>query len=168
MFKIDCTECNLYQNGIQQPYIGSNAKYVIISESPDSSYKLSLSNSKFWKMMNLNGFTKAEFGIIYSINCFNSGRPSEYHRDCCRQWIDKFIASIQPELIICCGNFALHTLTGKWGINKYENKIVDKVLFKRIEKIMYWQNPNTMVYNNSIETSIKKFKCYVSREHNGK
>jgi len=158
MFKIDCTECNLYQNGISQPYIGQNAKYMIVGESPTSSYQLTYNSSEFWKTMNLNGFAKTDFSIIYSINCFNSGRPSEHHRNCCRQWIKGFINHVEPEIIISCGNFALHTLTDKWGIKLYENKIADRVLFGRIRKIIHWQNPNTMIYNNNIETSIRRFK----------
>jgi len=40
-------------------------------------------------------------------------------------------------MVIVCGNFALHTITGMWGIRKYENKIEKKILFGKERKIMY-------------------------------
>lgn len=83
------------------------------------------------------GFTKTQFSVINSINCYNKNKPSESHRDQCRPNLAKFIERIDPELIICCGNFALHTLTGRWGINKYINKIEERILFKKKRKIMY-------------------------------
>ena len=82
------------------------------------------------------GLRKIDFSIIHSINCW-SKRPSEYHRDKCRHWIENLINNIQPKIIILCGNFALHTFTCKWGIKKYENKISKVVFNKKYHKVMY-------------------------------
>jgi uracil-DNA glycosylase family 4 len=113
--------------------------------------------------MSIYGFKKEEFGIIHSINCYNKNKPSESHRDNCREWLAKFINRINPELIICCGNFALHTITGKWGISKYENKVKNIVLFKKQYNVMFWRNTNIVNYNDKTLKSIKMLKSYLKR-----
>jgi len=139
MYTIQCDKCNLHENGIHHPYIGSNAKYVIVGESPASAHwSLTPPDSKFWSIMAEHGFTQNEFAVIHSINCYNDNKPSEYHRDCCRPVVAKFIERVDPELVICSGNFALHTLFGRWGINNYVNTVDERVLFKKTRKIMYW------------------------------
>ena len=159
MYKIECERCNLYKNGLYHPYIGEDVKYVIIGESPASSaYSLTPPDSKFWGIMASYGFTKSQFGVINSINCYNKNKPSEYHRERCLINISKFVERLDPELIISCGNFALHTLTGKWGINNYVNKISNRILFKKKRKIMYWKNTNTINYDDSLIKSMQLLK----------
>jgi uracil-DNA glycosylase len=80
-----CQKCDLYEKaGVNVPYIGSQAKYVIIGESPTNG-KLLLDRNKsdFWELLTNYGLRKVDFGIIHSIQCY-AKRPSEYHRDACR------------------------------------------------------------------------------------
>ena len=83
------------------------------------------------------GYRKIDFAIVHSINCFNQNRPSEYHRSICKRNIQSVIEQVKPKMIIASGNFALQTLTGKWGIKRYENKIEIISLFGSRYKIMY-------------------------------
>ena len=140
------------------PYEGDMAQYLIVSESPQSDLVLSPNKSMFWGLMAKHGFTKNQFKIIYSINCKIEGKPSEHHRNLCRHNIKNMLKDFNPEWIIICGNFALHTLTDKWGIKKYEGKHEKKVLFSKQYNVVYWQNPNTMLFSKNTENSIKSFK----------
>jgi len=84
-----------------------------------------------------HGFRKIDFAIVHSINCFSNGKPSEYHRKMCKPVIQDVIEQVNPKLIIVSGNFALHAITGKWGIKRYENKVNVISLFDNRYKAMY-------------------------------
>jgi len=160
--KLKCDNCSLCENGIENIYEGENAKYLIVSESPKNGKHLLLPNmSDFWLLLLKNGFKKSEFKIGYSIFCYNEHRPSEYHREMCIDNIKMLLQSFNPKMILILGNFALHTLTGKWGIQKIEDKIEKRIIFKKEYEVMYWQNQNTMLHSDNIETSVRKFKQYI-------
>jgi hypothetical protein len=89
--------CNLHNNFLS-PYHGENAKYLLISESPESAKNLLTPNkSVFWELMSKYNLTKDQFKIIHSINCFNKNKPSEYHRNLCRPNIENILKDFDPE-----------------------------------------------------------------------
>jgi hypothetical protein len=44
-----------------------------------------------------NGFTKDQFKIIYSINCYIKHKPSEHHRNLCRHNVEEILNSFNPK-----------------------------------------------------------------------
>lgn len=161
-----CTDCNLYENGRAKPWWTKNSKYMILLEAPG---KTEVENNEvicgkigdiFWPMLNEEGFTKADFLVMNSANCRSKKGnknliPSEYHRDCCRKWIRKYIKVFQIKKIVLMGNSAIHTITGNWGISKFIGMTENLNIFENNVEVIYSYHPSSIIYDKQKLNEIK-------------
>lgn len=107
---------------------------------------------------------KQHFLIINSVNCRvlngnKNGKPSQYHRDQCRQWLRKYIKVFEPEKIMLFGNYAINTLLNEWGISKYINEsmiLTEEKIFDINTQVIRSYHPSAMIYNREREKDIRK------------
>ena len=152
-----CNSCNLNHYSKYSPYIGQNSKFIIVGDTPLKGHLIVKNDSPFWDEMNFYGLKKADFSIIFSINCYLKSNPSEVHRDTCRNKIKEFFHR-QPDIknVIIAGNYALHTLTDRWGIKNFLNVIENRVLFGKTYKTFYFNAISSFSVSDDIKKSIKR------------
>lgn len=161
----NCTSCNLYQNGRAKPYWTDRSKWMMILESPGereiyfNEPLIGKTGKMFWEMLEEINVYKEDFLIINSVNCrsMKNGRnlaPSEYHRDCCRQWIRKYVKVFEPNKIILMGNPAIHTILGLWGISKFNGQIFEQELWEKKIPCITCFHPSSMIYDRQKKDSI--------------
>jgi hypothetical protein len=153
-----CSDCTLNNNKKYIPYIGPDTKFIIVADTPYKSSLLNENNSPFWNEVNKHQLRKSNFSIFYSINCFFKGNPSELHRNICRtNLVNLFNQTITNKLIIS-GNYALHTLTDRWGIKTYMNRIEKRLIFKKEYDMIYINSISSFFVTNDIKNSLERLK----------
>jgi len=123
--KVDkCRECSLHQNGKITPFWNEFSKYVIISESPTKSdvranRPFMGAGSKILRDELVKaGLSSRDFMIINSVQCIpiyneNSGKPTVDQLDSCQQHLRRYIKVVDPEKVLCLGNYAKYIFTGE-------------------------------------------------------
>lgn len=166
----NCQLCDLYRNGRAKPYWTDKSKYMLILEAPgkeEVEYNETLigkTGRLFWNIMSEYQFLKEDFIILNSVNCRvlngrKNGKPSELHREKCRVWLKLYIKSFKPEKIMVLGNYALHTITGEWGIGKFynSNKLMTEMdLFGIKTKVIRSYHPSALIYDRKKEDQLRK------------
>lgn len=163
-----CEKCNLFQNGRAKPFWTGESKYMMVLEAPgkeeveNNETLIGKTGRKFWEIAADYHLSKEMFIILNSVNCRvlngnKNGKPSEYHRDCCRDWLRKYIKVFQPEKILLCGNYAIHTILGEWGITKFykeNNLLTEHKIYDINTKMIRMIHPSSMIYNNGRKDNI--------------
>lgn len=170
-----CTRCNLYQNGRAKPYWNEYSKYMMVLEAPgkeeiqNNEVIIGKTGRMFWELLAEYQLTKNMFLIMNSVNCRvlngrKNGKPSELHRDSCRDWIRKYIKVFQPDTLLLFGNYAMHTITGEWGINSFypNGLLTEEEIYDIKMNVIRSTHPSSMIYGgdarNKVIQSIEKFK----------
>lgn len=173
---LSCKSCYLHKGGKCKPYWTNKYKgYFVCGEAPGKNEVennepfIGIAGEKLWEAMGEYGIKKEECFIINSANCRpvngnKNGKPSELHRDTCREWIRKYFKILNPEKVILLGNFAMHTFIGEWGImNKYDDKLysIEEVFDKNIH-VVRSVHPSMCIYRgedgkNKLLKSIGKY-----------
>lgn len=117
-----CSLCELKGNGTVTPYWSDHAKYVIISEAPNRS-EIRLERPFMGAGGNIlrdeltnAGLRSSDFLIINSVQCVpnrrgNTTKPTIGQLNSCQGYIRKYIKIVNPEKIICLGNYAQYFFT---------------------------------------------------------
>lgn len=116
-----CTSCPLHVSGRAVPYWSPDSRYVIIGEAPGFNETrrgvpfVGAAGRILSECITKAGFSrKEEFLIINSVQCrpvdpVNSnrnGKPTEEQISTCSKWVRKYIKIINPEKVLCLGNYA--------------------------------------------------------------
>lgn len=117
-----------------------------------------------WEIMAEYQLTKEMFLILNSVNCRvmngnKNGKPSEYHRYCCRPWLIKYFRVFRPKKLILFGNYAMHTILGEWGISKFytENFLLTEERFSDINiSVIRSYHPSALIYDKKKEDDLRK------------
>lgn len=112
-----CSACILSNNGTAIPFWGKHSKYVLINESPG--YYSIKNRIPFYggvgdilkNELSRVGFKARDFLIINSVQCRSIGNPSEKQVASCKMFLRKYIKVINPEKILCLGNYAKYIFT---------------------------------------------------------
>ena len=153
-----CKDCNLYENGRAKPYWSEKSKYMLILEAPggqeveNNETLIGKTGIMWWDLAAEYQLLKEDFIILNSVNCRvvnkgKNGKPSEYHRNQCRQWLKAYIRVSAPEKIVLMGNYAMHTITTQWGISKYNNSLTEENIFGIDVRVIRSYHPSSMIYN---------------------
>jgi len=165
-----CEECNLWENGRAKPYWSENSKYMMILEAPGkeevehNETLIGKTGRMFWNIAAEYQLRKQDFLIMNSVNCRvmngkKNGKPSETHRDCCRIWLRKYIKVFQPRKLILCGNYALHTVLGLWGITKFYDEsmlLTHEDIYGINVDVVKSIHPSAMIYSKDKEKDLRK------------
>lgn len=121
---VNCRKCNLYPNGMAKPLWNPFNRFAIIGEAPG--YNEVRGGEPFVGqagkilMNNLTkiGFRRSDFLIINSVNCRcikygtnANGKPLRTQLHACQDWIRKYMKVVNPEKILCLGNYAKYYFT---------------------------------------------------------
>lgn len=171
-----CQNYNLYQNGRAKPYWTERSKYMMILEAPgkeevdSNEVIIGKTGRQFWELMEQFDLQKSQFLILNSVNCRvlngnKNGKPSEAHRDACRSWIRKYVKVFEPEHLLLFGNYAMHTITGEWGVTKWNATVSEETVYNINMQVIRSFHPSAMIYGGDkremISESIKKFKSLI-------
>ena len=166
-----CENCVLNENGIVKPYWTEHSKYMIIGEGPSElevngyNHFIGQRGKMFWKIMAEEGFTKNEFLIMNSVQCRvvkkgnKTGKPSVLHRKMCKSWIEKYFRILLPEKILLFGNFAINSIMGEWGLEKFyknDTLMTENKLFGSKVKIIRSYSPGSIIYEPSREKDLRR------------
>lgn len=123
--KVDkCSSCSLHRNGKILPFWNEFSKYVIISESPNKNdirvnrpFMGAGGNILRDELTNA-GLSSNDFMIINSVQCVplyseNSGKPNESQLNACQEHLRRYIKVLNPEKVLCLGNYAKYLFTGE-------------------------------------------------------
>jgi uracil-DNA glycosylase family 4 len=143
-----CRECDLNVNKCLIPYWCSDAKYIIISESPsfreirDGVPFSGQTGDILTRQLHDVGFKAKDFLFINSVQCGKgfgirerSNHPTEDQLTACQNILRKYIKVVNPEKILCLGNYAKYIFTGdttgvlKYRLKRFQNFKIDSYEF---------------------------------------
>lgn len=116
----NCNKCSLHNFGTAIPYWGPYTKYIIIGESPGYNdirkkkpFNGAVGDILTQELSNVK-FKASEFLIINTVQCrtANANKPKDNQILACRDYIRKYIKVVDPEKILCLGNYAKSIFTG--------------------------------------------------------
>jgi len=95
------------------------------------------------------GFKASDFLIINAIQCAIKTKPDEMRMQSCQQHLRKYIKVINPEKILCLGNYAKYIFTGDiTGILKKRGKFREYSLGeKKKYPVLLTIHPAYCIYN---------------------
>jgi uracil-DNA glycosylase family 4 len=164
-----CRKCADINRDYLVPYWTPYSKYAIINESPTYSNirnKQHLINNADQILINeLNsvGFKARDFLIINSIQCKPNVRPTFTQLSNCKDYIRKYLKIINPEKILCLGNYSKYIFTGNaTGVLRERGKFLDGVFEGLNFPVLITVNPGYCLYNEEgkdiLREDIKTFK----------
>jgi len=124
---VNCKKCTLYPNGMAKPLWNPFNRFAIIGEAPG--FNEVRGGEPFvgeaGKILTDNilklGFKRSDFLIINSVNCRcvkagtnANGKPTRSQLHACQDWLRKYLKVVNPEKILCLGNFAKYYFTESW------------------------------------------------------
>jgi len=120
-----CKKCSLSMNGTAIPFWTSNAKYVIIAEAPGwnevrrQTPFVGAAGEILTKELSNAGLESKDFLIINTVQCrpvsgTRNGKPNEDQIITCQDYLRKYIKVVNPEKILCLGNYAKYIFTGNF------------------------------------------------------
>ena len=118
----NCKKCELNSNGTAIPYWTPSSKYVIIGEAPgynevrQQTPFVGAAGKILTDALEDIGFKSKDFLIINSVQCRpqqgnRNAKPSEQQLGICQEYVRKYIKVINPEKILCLGNYAKNIFT---------------------------------------------------------
>lgn len=159
-----CERCSLYENGRANPLWTEHSKYAIIGEAPgrheveEGVPFVGAAGKVLTDVLSSLGFKARDFLIVNSVNCravdfhnpFKNGKPSLMQLECCSDWLRKYLKIVDPEKILCLGNYAKHffdqSVTGILGIRgRFIDMQIDETT--RAYPVMYTIHPAYALYN---------------------
>lgn len=159
-----CEKCSLYQNGRAKPFWTEHSKYAIIGEAPgrneieQGTPFVGAAGKVLTEALSDLGFRAKDFLIINSVNCravdfhnhFKNGKPTRSQLDCCYDWVRKYLKIIDPEKILCLGNYAKYyfdqSITGILRVRgRFRSLTLDKST--REYPVLYTVHPAYVLYN---------------------
>ena len=176
-----CISCNLSLSLSQcKPYWTPDSKYVIIGESPSRSELrarrpfLGSGGNILRDELTRANFKSKDFLIINSVQCIvtgrkgdyiNNGKPTKEQLDCCQNYVRKYIKIVNPEKILCLGNYAKYLFTGETqGVLRQRGSFVEYDMGGGYEfPVLFTVHPAYCVYNSLegipiLRADIEKFK----------
>ena len=118
-----CQKCRLHRNGTAIPIWSRHSKYVMIGEAPgfNEVRKGTPFVGKAGEILRTSmgelGFDSRDFLIINSVQCRpvvenRNGKPTERQLETCQDYVRKYIKVIDPEKILCLGNYSKYIFNG--------------------------------------------------------
>lgn len=171
----NCNLCALRNGGRCIPSWNKNVKYAIIGQSPNYSdiRRQTFFNGRSGDILTTelanNGFKASQFLMINSVQCMTVGsnRPTSEQLNICKEYIRKYIRIINPEKILCLGNYAKYIFTGDtMGTlrrrGKFRNFSFDEDDYIEYP-VLFTINPSYCIYNEEdglrmLREDIKLFK----------
>lgn len=173
----NCNKCLLHNNGTAIPYWSKHSKYVIIGEAPgynevrrQTPFVGAAGNILTTELSNA-GFNSKDFLIINTVQCrpvsgTGNGKPNESQIKSCQDYLRKYIKVINPEKILCLGNYAKYIFTGNYtGILSQRGSFNEYSLEGSNEKypVLFTVHPAYCIYNREegiplLRRDIKLFK----------
>lgn len=113
-----CKLCILYKNGRAKPFLGKNAKAIMIAEAPadeeviQNTPLVGATGEKWWKLVKKTGFRRNDFFIINACNCkFPSNRKAtDEELKACNLWSRHSISILRPPTVLLLGGYAQASL----------------------------------------------------------
>ena len=83
-------------------------------------------------LLEIVGLKRSDLYIGNSIRCFSPGnrKPFQQEEDNCREFLDKEIAIVKPEIIVALGSLAFKQLTGMSGIMRHHGEIIPSIRYR--------------------------------------
>lgn len=118
-----CRKCKLCHNGTAIPIWTKRSKYVMIGEAPGFNEVrkqtpfVGKAGEILRTAMGELGFDSRDFLIINSVQCRpvvenRNGKPTERQLEKCQDYVRKYIKVIDPEKILCLGNYSKYIFNG--------------------------------------------------------
>lgn len=120
-----CTDCKLHRttkNVCESGFGPTPAKIMVVSK---------MSNSQDWQAdlefeLEQLGFKPSDIYFSHAIKCKTFDQDaSNADVKACRKYLDAEIEVVKPKYVLCLGNEALLSVTGKSGITKYRGRIYE-------------------------------------------
>lgn len=144
-----CNNCALRINGMAKPFWNKNNRYAILGEAPGFQEVkgrepfVGQAGEILTTQLHGHGFRKSDFLIINSVNCRAvksgtnaNGKPTRNQLHACQPWIRKYLKVVNPEKILCLGNYAKYYFT-----ESYEGVMSQRGVFRQ-----YQLDPSTRSY----------------------
>ena len=164
----NCDKCTLCTNGVAIPYWHLTAKYVIIGEAPgynevrkQTPFVGAAGNILTTALADM-GFSSTEFLIINTVQCRpvsgnRNGKPNEDQIMICQNYLRKYIKVVNPEKILCLGNYAKYIFTNRiGGILNQRGTFNEFSLEGSSEKypVLFTVHPAYCIYNSEEGTAL--------------
>ncbi len=151
----NCKDCELHSHGSLVPMWSTDSRYVIIGESPSyseirkQSPYLGAAGDILTGELEKVGFNAKDFLIINTVQCAIKSKPDEVRIQSCQQYLRKYIKVINPEKILCLGNYAKYIFTGDTtGILRKRGRFREySIGGGRTYQVLLTINPAYCIYN---------------------
>jgi DNA polymerase len=83
-------------------------------------------------LLEIVGLKRSDLYIGNCVRCFtpHNRKPFQQEEDNCREFLDKEIAIVKPEIIVALGSLAFKQLTGMSGIMRHHGEIIPSIRYK--------------------------------------
>jgi len=158
-----CRICDIYKNGCLVPFWTKSSKYVIIGEVPGfneirkQTPFIGAAGEILTQVLNKSGLDAKDFLILHTIQCrpdsrnnVGSRKPTEVQVKNCQSYLRKYIKVLQPEKILCLGNYAKYLFTGNFqGVLKERGTFNECTLdgSNKIYPVLFTIHPAYCIYN---------------------
>ena len=175
----NCKNCGLYVNGMAKPFWTKHSRYAIVGEAPGfhevkgGEPFVGQAGEILVTQLHGCGFKKSDFLIINSVNCraiksgtSSNGKPTRNELHACQPWIRKYLKVVNPEKILCLGNYAKYYFT-----ESYEGVMSQRGVFRQYQldpstrsyPVLITVHPAFLLYNEEIglpalQEDLKLFK----------
>ena len=140
--KTDCQECRKCLIGGQRigghlsnvfSNMNTGARIMVVGQNPgkdevEQGEPFVGPSGKFWNqaVKDVVGLERSDFYISNMVRCFSPAnrKPTQKEMDNCRDFLDREIAILSPELLIALGAPAMKQLTGVNGIMKHRGELI--------------------------------------------
>lgn len=173
----NCLLCSLNQNGTAIPYWTPEAKYAIIGEAPGYNEVrkktpfVGAAGKILTEELSNAGFKASDFLIINTVQCRPvsgnaNAKPNTSQIHHCQGYLRKYLKVVDPEKILCLGNFAKYIFSGnltgilgqRGSFREYKLEGSDKTY-----PVLFTVHPAYCIYNaeegtEMLRKDIKLFK----------
>jgi DNA polymerase len=186
---LNCRDCTLYRNGRAKPFWSEYSRYAIIGEAPGANEVeqgrpfVGAAGQILTRNLGSLKFRANQFLIINSVNCravdsvhtLRNGKPTIEQLERCSKWLRKYLKIIDPEKILCLGNFAKYYFDkNHMGILRRRGKFRNFRLDETTKEypVLYTIHPAYALYNQDegesiLQEDLRKFKVKMSSSSNG-
>lgn len=162
-----CNKCDLKPNGTAIPHWTQHSQYAIIGEAPGANEVreqtpfVGPAGKILTDALDEVGFNPRDFLIINTVQCRpvrgnSNGKPNETQIQACQSLLRKYLKVVNPEKILCLGNYAKYIFTGNLqGIlrqrgNFMKGKVDDDHEFP----VLFTVHPAYCIYNAEEGTAL--------------
>lgn len=156
-----CTLCSLHNNGVAVPYWTRYSKYAIIGEAPGFNEVrkqipfVGAAGEILKKELAKAGFESQDFLIVNTVQCRpvvgnRNSKPTEDQIIACQGYLRKYLKIVNPEKILCLGNYAKFLFTGNTqGILRQRGNFTEYSLDGSNVKypVLFTVHPAYCIYN---------------------